>query len=56
MIIKLSDFLRYALRHGEKEKNKLAEEVSNIELYLEKVARPFVKKKEKPSTEKARGV
>lgn len=35
MIIKLSEFLRYALRHGEKEKTKLAEEIKNIELYLQ---------------------
>jgi len=35
MIIKLSEFLRYALRHGEKEKTKLAEEIKNIDLYLE---------------------
>ena len=35
MIIKLSDFLRYALRHGETEKTKLSEELKNIELYLE---------------------
>jgi LytS/YehU family sensor histidine kinase len=35
MIIKLSEFLRYALRHGEREKTKLAEEIKNIDLYLE---------------------
>jgi two-component system LytT family sensor kinase len=35
MIIKLSEFLRYALKHGEREKTKLAEEISNIELYLQ---------------------
>ncbi len=35
MIIKLSDFLRYALRHGEREKTKLSEEIRNIDLYLE---------------------
>jgi sensor histidine kinase YesM len=35
MIIKLSEFLRYALRHGEREKTKLAEELKNIELYLQ---------------------
>ena len=35
MIIKLSEFLRYALRHGEREKTKLAEEIKNIELYLQ---------------------
>ena len=33
--LKLSEFLRYALRHGEKEKTKLAEEINNIDLYLE---------------------
>ena len=35
MIIKLSEFLRYALKHGEREKTRLAEELKNIELYLE---------------------
>ncbi len=35
MIIKLSEFLRYALRHGEREKTKLADEIKNIELYLQ---------------------
>lgn len=35
MIIKLSEFLRYALRHGEREKTKFAEEIKNIELYLQ---------------------
>lgn len=35
MIIKLSEFLRYALKHGEKEKTLLVEELKNIELYLE---------------------
>jgi len=35
MIIKLSDFLRYALKHGQDEKTKLSEEIRNIELYLE---------------------
>ena len=35
MIIKLSEFLRYALRHGEKEKTRLSEEIKNIELYLQ---------------------
>ena len=35
MIIKLSEFLRYALKHGEKEKTKLSEEIKNIDLYLE---------------------
>lgn len=35
MIIKLSEFLRYALKHGEREKTRLAEEIKNIELYLQ---------------------
>jgi sensor histidine kinase YesM len=35
MIIKLSEFLRYALKHGEKEKTKMAEEINNIDLYLQ---------------------
>lgn len=35
MIIKLSEFLRYALKHGEREKTKMAEEINNIELYLQ---------------------
>lgn len=35
MIIKLSEFLRYALKHGQKETTPLAEEIRNIELYLE---------------------
>ena len=35
MIIKLSDFLRYALAHNEKEKTSLAKELENILLYLE---------------------
>ena len=35
MIIKLSDFLRYALAHNEKEKTSLAKELENIILYLE---------------------
>ena len=35
MIIKLSDFLRYALKHGEREKTRFAEEIKNIELYLQ---------------------
>lgn len=35
MIIKLSEFLRYALRHGEREKTRFSEEISNIDLYLQ---------------------
>jgi two-component system LytT family sensor kinase len=35
MIIKLSEFLRYALRHGEREKTRFSDEIKNIELYLE---------------------
>lgn len=35
MIIKLSEFLRYALQHGEREKTRLTEEIKNIELYLQ---------------------
>ena len=35
MIIKLSEFLRYALKHGEREKTRFSEEIKNIELYLE---------------------
>jgi LytS/YehU family sensor histidine kinase len=35
MIIKLSEFLRYALKHGEREKTRLEEEINNIELYLQ---------------------
>jgi len=35
MIIKLSEFLRYALRHGEREKTMLSEEIKNIDLYLQ---------------------
>ena len=35
MIIKLSEFLRYALRHGEREKTRFSEEIKNIDLYLE---------------------
>ncbi len=35
MIIKLSEFLRYALKHGEREKTRLAEEIKNIDLYLQ---------------------
>lgn len=35
MIIKLSEFLRYALKHGEREKTRFAEEIKNIELYLQ---------------------
>ncbi len=35
MIIKLSEFLRYALKHGDRDKTRLAEEIKHIELYLE---------------------
>lgn len=35
MIIKLSEFLRYALKHGEREKTRFADEINNIELYLQ---------------------
>jgi LytS/YehU family sensor histidine kinase len=35
MIIKLSEFLRYALRHGEREKTRFSDEINNIELYLQ---------------------
>jgi len=35
MIIKLSEFLRYALRHSEREKTRFADEIKNIELYLQ---------------------
>jgi two-component system LytT family sensor kinase len=35
MIIKLSEFLRYALKHGEREKTRFSDEIKNIELYLE---------------------
>ena len=35
MIIKLSEFLRYALRHGEREKTRFLDEIKNIELYLQ---------------------
>jgi LytS/YehU family sensor histidine kinase len=35
MIIKLSEFLRYALKHGEREKTRFSEEIKNIELYLQ---------------------
>ncbi len=35
MIIKLSEFLRYALKHGETEKTRFSEEIKNIDLYLE---------------------
>lgn len=35
MIIKLSEFLRYALKHGQDEKTPMAEEIRNIELYLD---------------------
>jgi two-component system LytT family sensor kinase len=35
MIIKLSEFLRYALKHGEREKTRFLDEIKNIELYLQ---------------------
>jgi sensor histidine kinase YesM len=35
MIIKLSEFLRYALKHGEREKTRFSDEIKNIELYLQ---------------------
>ena len=35
MIIKLSEFLRYALRHSEREKTRFSDEIKNIELYLQ---------------------
>ena len=35
MIIKLSEFLRYALKYGESEKTRLSDEIKNIDLYLE---------------------
>ncbi|MBA7561022.1 hypothetical protein ES708_02656 [subsurface metagenome] len=35
MIIKLSEFLRYALKYGDREKTRLSEEIKNIELYLQ---------------------
>ena len=35
MIIKLSDFLRYALKYGQKEKTTFEDELRNIELYLD---------------------
>ena len=35
MIIKLSEFLRYALKHGEREKTRFSDEINNIELYLQ---------------------
>ncbi len=35
MIIKLSEFLRYALKHGEREKTRVSDEIKNIELYLQ---------------------
>ncbi len=35
MIIKLSDFLRYALKYGEREKTRFSDEIKNIELYLQ---------------------
>jgi len=35
MIIKLSDFLRYALKYGQQDKTTFAEELKNIELYMD---------------------
>jgi two-component system LytT family sensor kinase len=35
MIIKLSDFLRYALKYGQREKTSFEDELRNIELYLD---------------------
>jgi sensor histidine kinase YesM len=35
MILKLADFLRYTLANNERQKNKLSEELKNINLYLE---------------------
>ncbi|KPK84312.1 MAG: hypothetical protein AMS27_10295 [Bacteroides sp. SM23_62_1] len=35
MIIKLSDFLRYALKYNQQDKTSFAEELKNIELYLD---------------------
>ncbi len=35
MIIKLSEFLRYALKHDEREKTRFSDEIKNIELYLQ---------------------
>ena len=35
MIIKLSDFLRYSLKHNEKDKNPLRDEMENIRRYLD---------------------
>jgi LytS/YehU family sensor histidine kinase len=35
MIIKLSEFLRYALKYGEREKTRFSDEINNIELYLQ---------------------
>lgn len=35
MIIRLSEFLRYALRHSEREKTRFSDEINNIELYLQ---------------------
>jgi len=35
MIIKLSDFLRYALKYGQQDKTSFAEELKNIELYMD---------------------
>jgi two-component sensor histidine kinase len=35
MIIQLSDFLRYALKYGQREETTFADELKNIELYLD---------------------
>lgn len=35
MIIKLSDFLRYALKYNQQDKTSFAEELKNIDLYME---------------------
>ena len=35
MIIKLSDFLRYALKYNQQDKTSFAEELKNIELYMD---------------------
>ena len=35
MIIKLSDFIRYALKYGQQDKTTFAEELKNIELYMD---------------------
>lgn len=35
MILKLADFLRFTLANNDKQKNKLAEELNNIKLYLD---------------------